>query len=83
MRYCTLRSRIGDGWAFNEFSAPNKSTVNEQIVEIMIHSSKENFQLELQPYSEQKVDEMHVSPAIAKSPCNLKKTVEAVKKVVK
>jgi hypothetical protein len=31
----------------------------------MIHSSKENFQLELQPYSEQKVDQMHVSPAIA------------------
>ena len=31
--------------------------------------------------NEQKADEMHVSPAIAKSPCNLK-TVEVVKKVV-
>ena len=28
------RLRIGDGWGFNEFSALNKSTVNEQIVEI-------------------------------------------------
>lgn len=50
----------------------NKSTVNEQIVEILIHSSIENFQPGLQHNSEQKADEMHVSPAIAKSPCNLK-----------
>jgi len=32
------------GWAFNELSARNKSTVNEPIVEIMIHSSIEYFQ---------------------------------------
>jgi hypothetical protein len=31
----------------------------------MIHSTIESFQLELQPNSEQKADEMHVSPAIA------------------
>ena len=30
-----------------------------QIVEVMIHSSIENFQRELQPNSEQKVDELH------------------------
>jgi hypothetical protein len=57
--------RIGDGRGFNELSARNKSTVNEQIVEILIHSSTKNFQPELLPNSEQKADEMHVSPAIA------------------
>jgi hypothetical protein len=31
----------------------------------MIHSSTKNFQPGLQPNSEQKADEMHVSPAIA------------------
>ncbi|HEY5406217.1 MAG TPA: hypothetical protein VIJ92_03980 [Ginsengibacter sp.] len=31
----------------------------------MIHSSTKNFPPELQPNSEQKADEMHVSPAIA------------------
>jgi len=31
----------------------------------MIHSSIENFQPGQQPNSEQKADEMHVSPAIA------------------
>jgi hypothetical protein len=46
-------------------SARNKSTVNEQIVEIFIHSSSKNFQPELQPNSEQKADEMHITPAIA------------------
>ena len=59
------RLRIGDGREFNELSARNKCTVNEQIVEIMIHSSIENFQPEPQPNSEQKGDETHVSPAIA------------------
>jgi hypothetical protein len=44
---------------------PNKSTVNEQIVEMMIHSSTKNFQPELQPNSEQKVDGLHVTPTIA------------------
>jgi hypothetical protein len=43
----------------------NKSTVNEQIVEILIHSSIDNFQTGLQANSEQKADEMHVTPAIA------------------
>ena len=64
-KIATKRPRIGDGWAFNEFSARNKSTVIEQIVEITIHSSIENFQPELQPNNEQKGDEIHVSPAIA------------------
>jgi len=31
----------------------------------MIHSSSKNFRPEQQPNSEQKADEMHVSPAIA------------------
>ena len=35
----------------------------EQIVEILIHSSIENFQPGLQPNNEQKVDEMHVTPS--------------------
>jgi hypothetical protein len=50
---------------FNDFSARNKSTVNEQIVEIMIHSSLKNFPTGLQPNSELKADEIHVCPAIA------------------
>jgi len=47
--------RIGDGWAFNELSARNKSTVNEQIVEILIHSSIDNFQPGLLPNNVQKL----------------------------
>jgi len=43
----------------------NKSTVNKQKVEIMILSSIENFQPELQPNSEQIVDGFHFSPACA------------------
>jgi hypothetical protein len=35
----------------------------------MIHSSIENFQPELQPNSEQKADEMHVSPSYCQ--CNV------------
>ena len=33
-----------DGGAFNDFSARNKSTINEQKDDILIHSSIENFQ---------------------------------------
>jgi len=51
----------GIQWTF----CRNKSTVNEQIVEILIHSSIENFQPELLTNSEPKADEMHVSPDIA------------------
>ena len=60
-----------DGRAIYNFQS-ELQPVNEQIVEILIHSSIENFHPRLQPNSEQKADEMHVSPAIAKSPCNLK-----------
>ncbi|MBU0696209.1 MAG: hypothetical protein KKE39_06735 [Bacteroidetes bacterium] len=44
---------------------PNKSTVNEQKDDIIIHSSIENFQPEPQPNSEQKADNISVCPAIA------------------
>jgi len=63
------RLRIGDGREFNELSARNKCTVNEQIVEIMIHSSIDNFQPGLLPNSEQKADEMHVSPSYCQCAC--------------
>jgi len=39
--------------------------VNEQIVGIFIHSSIENFQWELLTNSEQKADNISVSPTIA------------------
>jgi len=57
------RLRIGICWVFNEFSAGTKVPVNEQIVEILIHISIENFSLELQPNSEQNADEMPVMPS--------------------
>jgi len=44
---------------------PNVCPVNEQKVEILIHSSIDNFQPGLQLNNEQKADEMHVCPAIA------------------
>jgi len=42
---------------------PEQKYRNEQIVEILIHSSIENFQPGQQPNSEQKADEMHVNPS--------------------
>jgi hypothetical protein len=39
-----------------------------------------SFPPELQPNSEQKADKKQVSPAIAKSPCNLKKLLRQLKK---
>jgi hypothetical protein len=57
--------RIGDGWAFNELSARNKSTVNEQIVEILIHSSIDNFQRGQLPTANKKLMKCTSRPAIA------------------
>ena len=52
-------------WAFNEIFSWNKSTVNEQIAEILILSSIDIFSPELQLNRELKVDGLHFSPYIA------------------
>jgi hypothetical protein len=53
--YSTQRLRIGDWLGIQLIFSRNKSTVNEQIVEIIIHSSIDNFQSELPLNSEQKL----------------------------
>jgi hypothetical protein len=59
-----LTESIGDAWASKLFRR-NKSTVNEQKDDIMNQSSIENFQPEPKHNSEQKADNISVSPSIA------------------
>jgi len=67
--YSTQRLRIGDWLGIQLIFSRNKSTVNEQIVEIIIHRSIDNFSPELQPNSEQKADKMHVTPSYRQCEC--------------
>jgi hypothetical protein len=61
---CRLRLRIG---GHSMIFPPEQKYSNEQKVEIIFHSSIENFQPGLLMNSEQKAGEMRVRPAIAKS----------------
>ena len=60
---CTQRPGIADGRAIVNF-LPEQKIVNEQIVEIMILSSKENVKPELLLNSEQKTSAFPSPPAI-------------------
>ena len=57
-----LRPRIGDGWAIYNF-LPERLPVNEQKAEVFLLLLNREFSAELLPNSEQKVDEMHVTPS--------------------
>ncbi len=75
MHYC-LRLGLGDGreiYILQPERQPNKVTEDE------IKNKKPNKEISARTKDDRsaKDDEMHVSPAFAKSPCNLK-TVEAV-----